>query len=75
MLRERLKARRLELGMTPEQVAEAIGVEKPTVQRYESGVIKKIDNITVEKLADALRCSPLYLMGWDEQDEKKARHK
>jgi transcriptional regulator with XRE-family HTH domain len=50
MLRERLKARRLELGMTLEQVAEAIGVEKPTVQRYESGVIKKIDTITVEKL-------------------------
>lgn len=62
--REKLKGRRVDMGITLQEVADAIGVEKPTVQRYESGKINKIDTITVEKLASAIKCSPAYLMGW-----------
>lgn len=62
--RERLKSRRVDMGITLQEVADIIGVEKPTVQRYESGKINKIDTITVEKLASAIKCSPAYLMGW-----------
>lgn len=62
--RDRLKSRRVDMGITLQEVADAIGVEKPTVQRYESGKINKIDTITVEKLASAIKCSPAYLMGW-----------
>ena len=63
-MRERLKSRRIDMGITLQEVADLIGVEKPTAQRYESGTIKKIDTLTVEKLAKAVRCSPAYLMGW-----------
>lgn len=64
--RDRLKGRRIDMGITLQEVADTIGVEKPTVQRYESGKINKIDTITVEKLASAIKCSPAYLMGWQE---------
>ena len=65
-MRERLKQRRVDMGLTLQEVADTIGVEKPTVQRYESGKISRIDTLTVEKLATAVRCSPSFLMGWSE---------
>ncbi|MEG0273394.1 MAG: helix-turn-helix transcriptional regulator [Hydrogenoanaerobacterium sp.] len=64
--RDRLKKRRIDMGITLQEIADAIGVEKPTVQRYESGKINKIDTITVEKLSTAIKCSPAYLMGWQD---------
>lgn len=65
---ERIKKRRLYLGLTLEDVAEKLGVAKSTVLRYET---KDIGNMGIDKLellADALRCSPAYLMGWEDED-------
>jgi transcriptional regulator with XRE-family HTH domain len=58
------------MGLTLQEVADEIGVEKPTVQRYESGKIKKIDTVTVEMLAKAVGCSPAFLMGWTDSPSK-----
>lgn len=66
-LRENLKSRRLELQLTLEHVAKAIGVSKPTLQRYESGVIANVPYDKVEKLATVLHTTPATLMGWDKK--------
>lgn len=66
MLNDRIKQRRLQLGFTLLFVAEQLGVKEATVQRYESGEIKNIKHETVVSLAEILRCSPAYLMGWQE---------
>ena len=63
-IKERLKQRRLDMGLTLQEVADILGVEKPTVQRYESGKIKSVDTVTVEKLSEIIKCSPSWLMGW-----------
>lgn len=65
LLNERIKSRRLELGLTLAELAEKIGVRDATIQRYESGEIKNIKRSTVVKLAEALKTTPAYLMGWD----------
>lgn len=65
-MRDRLKQRRLDMGLTLEEVANELNVERPTIQRYESGKIKSISTTTVEALAQALHCSPAYLMGWSD---------
>lgn len=62
----RLKERRLQMGLTLLDVADAIGVKEATVQRYESGAIKNIGHETICKLSDVLHCSPSYLLGFDE---------
>lgn len=64
-LQERIKERRLAMGMTLLDVANALGVQEATVQRYESGEIKNLKNHTVLALAKLFRCSPAYLMGWE----------
>ncbi len=60
---EILQYRRKFLGMTLEQVADAVGVNKSTIKRYESGEIEKMSVLNLIPLADALHCSPLYLLG------------
>lgn len=65
-LPERIKERRQALGLTLLDVATALGVKEATAQRYESGEIKNIKHDTVFQLAKLFRCSPSYLMGWDD---------
>lgn len=62
---EKIKRRREELGLTIEDVANHLGVNKSTVSRYESEQIKKMPIDFIEPLASILQCTPEYLMGWD----------
>lgn len=63
-VQEIIKTRRLELGLTLKDVAKALGVSEGTVSRYESGDIQNMGIDKIASLADVLRCSPGYLMGW-----------
>lgn len=71
-LHDRIKERRLALGMTLLDVANALGVKEATVQRYESGEIKNPKHQTVAELARIFRCSPSYLMGWEDISSAKS---
>ena len=69
--KENIKTRRLELNLTLEEVSNKLGISKPTLQRYESGVISNVPFEKVEKLSAILGTTPTYLMGWN---EKQAIH-
>lgn len=62
-----IKRRRLELELTLKDVAKALGVAEATVSRYESGEIQNMGIDKVEALSRVLRCSPGYLMGWEDK--------
>lgn len=64
MLNENIKRRRLQMGMTLQQVGDAVGVTRATIQRYESGDIGNIDTKMIMKLADCFKTTPAELMGW-----------
>lgn len=68
ILNDRIKEKRLALDMTLLEVAEALGVQEATIQRYESGEIKNIKHETITKLAEIFHCSPAYLMGWEREE-------
>lgn len=69
--KDKVKTRRLELGLTLKEVAQKVGVSEPTIQRYESGEIKNVRRDKIKLLADALQVTPSYLMGWEEPTQKK----
>lgn len=71
-LNDRIKERRLEVGLTLLEVAERLHVKEATAQRYESGEIKNIKHTTVAELANILMCSPEYLMGWTDHVNRPA---
>ena len=64
-----IKSRRLELGLTLKDVANALGVSEGTVSRYESKDIQNMGIDKIEPLAKVLRCSPGYLMGWEDEEK------
>ena len=49
---ERVKERRTELNLTMPELGKRIGVNKSTIQRYESGKIKRIPNDVLDKLEE-----------------------
>lgn len=59
----RTRARRKELDLTQDYLAEKLDVNKSTIQRYESGSIDNTKRLIVEGLANALHVSPEYLRG------------
>lgn len=63
---ERIKKRRLELGLSADDVAGKLGKNRSTVFRYESSDIEKLPTVVLEKLAGVLCTTPAYLMGWEE---------
>lgn len=65
---ERIKKRRNELGLSVDEVAERLGKNRATVYRYENNDIENLPTTVLEPLADILKTTPAFLMGWDEQD-------
>ena len=63
---KRIKERRLALGMSYQDIADATGLSKSTIQRYETGAIRKVPINQIEDLARALHVTPAYLMGWED---------
>ena len=63
---EHLKEKRQLLRLTLEDVAEMVGVNRQTIQKYENGMISNIPFERIELLALALHTTPAVLMGWQE---------
>jgi Predicted transcriptional regulators len=63
---ERIKARRTDLGLTLQEVADALHVSKSTILRYESKDILNMGIDKVEPLAKILKTTPAYILGWEE---------
>ena len=64
ILGERLKYARNELrNMSLQDIADAVGVARSTVQRYENGKIQNIKLPVVESFARALGVNPAWLIG------------
>ena len=70
-IQDRIKARRKELGMSAEEVAEKLGVSAATIYRYEKKDIKKFPTDILEPIAKVLHTSAGYLMTGDKSTEKK----
>ena len=63
-----IKARRKEIAMSAERLAEKVGVSPATIYRYEKGDIEKVPVDVLKNIATALNTTPAYLMGWEGQE-------
>lgn len=68
-LGERIKNRRLDLGLTLEEVGNIAGVSKSTVMKWETGFIENMKRDKIVLVAKALKVSPLWVMGLEESNE------
>ncbi|MDR2025358.1 MAG: helix-turn-helix domain-containing protein [Hungatella sp.] len=63
---DRIKKQRIKLDMTADELADELGKSRATIYRYENGDIRNLPTTILEPLAQALRTTPAYLMGWTE---------
>ena len=66
---KRIKERREMLGLTLEQVADRLGLQKSAISKYERGAVENIKRSHIMKLAEMLECDPAYLMGFTDNVE------
>ena len=66
----KIKELRKEKGLTLEDVANKVGVGKSTVRKWETGMIANMRRDKIAALARALGTTPMYLMGWEEEQKK-----
>lgn len=56
-------------GKSYQELERLTGIKKSSLQRYASGVTKKIPLDVIEKLALTFNVSQEYLMGWDDKQD------
>lgn len=71
LLNDKLKARRIELGLTMLDVAKSVGVSEATISRWESGDIGNMRRDKIALYAKALKTSPLFIMGIDKNTDEE----
>ena len=63
---DRIRNRRLELGLSVDDLANRLHKNRATVYRYESNYIKSYSPDVLSALAEALHTTPAYFYGYDE---------
>ncbi len=70
-LGQRIKSRRIELGLTQEELGKMVGYKsRTTVNKVELG-ISSLNETKIIAFAKALDTTPAYIMGWDEPTKEK----
>ena len=66
---ERIKQRRIELGMSQEDLAKKLGYShKSSINKIELGY-QNLTQSKIAMIAEALETTPSYIMGWDEEEK------
>lgn len=66
---DRIRNRRLELGLSVDDLAKLLNKDRSTVYRYESNYIKTYQPDVMESLAKVLQTTPSYFYGYDDSIE------
>lgn len=68
--KDRLRDLRLSRGLTLQQVADYVGLQKAAIYKYEHGLTVNPKRSLIEKLATLFQVSPSYLLGINDEEEK-----
>ena len=68
---ERIKAIRLDKGITQTDLANAAKISKQNLYKYENGIITNIPSDKIEAIAKFLGVSPAKIMGWESEQESE----
>lgn len=64
VISERIRSARKAKGLTQEQLGEAVGVTKATINKYEGKGVYNIPRFRLEAICKTLSISPAYICGW-----------
>ena len=61
---DRIRQMRTDAGMTQEELAEKLGLQKSAIAKYENGRVENIKRSTIQKMAELFDRTPSYVMGF-----------
>ena len=67
---QRIKAQRIRMNMTQDELAEEMHIPKSTISAYENDKVDIKGSIIME-LSEHLYATPNYLLGFEKKDEQK----
>lgn len=68
---DRIKEKRIEAGLTQEELAKATNTTRQAICKYEKGSITNIPPSRLTLLGKVLNCTPAYIMGWTEDETRE----
>ena len=71
---EKIRARRVELHMTMEDLGRAVGVQRSAINKYEKGILSNPKKSMVEAFARALDVPIIYLLDEDPSSKMELTH-
>ena len=57
---DRIRQMRIDAGMTQEELAEKLGLQKSAIAKYENGRVENIKRSTIQKMAELFDRTPSY---------------
>lgn len=70
MIGDRIKERRIEMGLTQAQLSKLTGIKSTTISNYENNISSPNEE-NIFKFMEVLKCDANYLFEWDENHEIK----
>ena len=67
----RIKTLRKQNGLSQEQLADLLGLQKSAIAKYENGRVINIKRSTIAAMANIFHCTPSYIMGWSDEPDKQ----
>ncbi len=65
---KRIRDKRLQLGLTQEELGKMIGVQRAAINKYETGTVENMKRSTIKQLSLILGVDPKWLMAFDIDD-------
>lgn len=62
-----IKKLRMEKGITQEELAKVVGLQRSAIAKYELGIVDNMKQTTIKIMADYFNVKPSYLMGFEEE--------
>ena len=73
---ERIKIKRTERNMSQDELARKMGYkDRSSISKIEKDCDENITLDSIQKIAEILCCSPLYLMGWDDNSDNSPKER
>ena len=69
-IKDLIRTKREELGLTYEALGKLVGVGKSTVRKWETRMIENMRRDNIIALSKALNISPSILMGWEDYNSE-----
>lgn len=62
---KRIHDKRIECGLTMEELGDKLGVQRQSVCKWEKGEVQNIKRSYIAKMAEIFDCNPVWLMGFE----------